>query len=133
MELKCANCGHEKVEWMPFTEINDKLYCGMCLSLGIMSLNHYDELKQKGFQIITGGGVPAKPCEEITGSTPEDQPTITEMKCRNCGQPPSKELPLYTLKGHGFCVACLLLAVKVLDEKLEKDAKIAKYLEKREN
>ena len=60
-------------------------------------------------------------------------PTITEMKCRNCGQPPSKELPLYTIKGHGFCVACLLLAVKVLDEKLEKDVKITKYLEKREN
>lgn len=133
MEPKCANCGHEKVEWMPFIEINEKLYCGMCLSLGIMCLNHYDELRQKGFQIITAGGVPAKPGEEATGSARADRPASKEMKCRNCGQPPSKELPLYTLKGHAFCVACLLLAVKVLDEKLEKDVKITKYLEKREN
>lgn len=110
---KCYNCGHEKVEWMPFKEVEGKMYCGMCLSLGLQCLKYHEELKNKGFEIITTD--------------------TEEYKCKTCGHLASKDLPVYTLKEHNFCVVCLLLAIKFLDEKLEKDVKTAKWLNQREN
>jgi hypothetical protein len=34
-KIHCDCCGHEEVDWMPFVKVEDKIYCGICITLGI--------------------------------------------------------------------------------------------------
>ncbi len=134
-EIKCSNCGHEKTEWLPFHEINGKSYCEMCLTLALDCQEHYNGLKKEGFQIITAGGIP----EDVQIATKERKeelwgpPPGKEVKCAFCEQPASKELPIYMIKEHGFCVVCLGIAIKEFAGKLAKEIKFGKWWERRQN
>lgn len=133
--FECYRCGHEQTDWLPFHEIYFKYYCDMCVQLGIDGLIHFADLKEKGFEIITGGGVP-KVDHVIDAALQKEsgnKPINAEVTCHICDQPATKDMPIFTMKGHGFCVACLALAIKTLKDKMQNGCKITNYLDKREN
>jgi hypothetical protein len=113
----CDSCGHDRVAWMPFVKIDDKVYCGTCIKLGIGSLKDHENDKKRRIAIIKSD------IATIDGE---------EVRCQQCKKTPTEENPVLVLKDIMTCTRCGHSALTVAFE-IKKRLKITRELKNKRN